>query len=94
MISNGECSKLHEDLFKARILNTTLCTFEHARIFPEYTVYGTAKGDSGGPLVVNNQLVGICSWGNIRFYQTYPDQYTRLSEYAHWIEENTGIKAI
>ncbi|XP_053603890.1 trypsin 5G1-like [Plodia interpunctella] len=45
------------------------------------------QGDSGGPLVANNHLVGIVSWGEGCADNIYPGVYTRVSEYAPWIEE-------
>ncbi len=56
------------------------------------------QGDSGGPLVVPNAsgtgyiLAGITSWGNSCALPAYPGMYARVSAFADWIEENTGIK--
>lgn len=59
------------------IHNSTLCTFNKDAKTP-------LDGDSGGPLVINNQLVGISSWG--RYEYGFPHSFVRLSEHLKWIE--------
>jgi hypothetical protein len=55
---------------------------------------GAAPGDSGGPAVVFNGtnpiLIGASSWGYSPKDQ-FPTIYTRISNYAIWINQNTGI---
>ena len=55
---------------------------------------GAAPGDSGGPAVVFNGttpvLIGASSWGYSPKDQ-FPTIYARVSRYADWINQNTGI---
>jgi hypothetical protein len=57
----------------------------------------SCQGDSGGPFVVPNAsgtgwiLAGIVSWGESCADPDYPGLYGRVSEFAAWIEEITGI---
>lgn len=44
------------------------------------------SGDSGGPLELNNQLIGIVSWGYIPCGSVgAPSVYTRVSAFIDWI---------
>jgi len=43
-------------------------------------------GDSGGPLIVDNILVGIVSTGYGCAEDGFPGVYTKVQNYAHWIE--------
>lgn len=55
---------------------------------------GAAPGDSGGPAVVFNGttpiLIGVSSWGYYPKDQ-YPTIYTKVINYATWINQNTGV---
>ena len=53
---------------------------------------GICNGDSGGPLqckTSNDQWyqVGISSWGNACARKGWPDVYTQVTAFNHWIEE-------
>lgn len=44
-------------------------------------------GDEGGPLYVNNEVIGIMSWGKICGSKDHPTVYTKVSHYVDWIEK-------
>lgn len=45
------------------------------------------QGDTGGPLVVDNQLVGLVSWGRGCARPNYPSVYTFVNSLKQWIDE-------
>lgn len=47
------------------------------------------QGDSGGPLIVDHILVGIVSWGNGCGVENSPGVYTKVQNYATWIDTYT-----
>ncbi|KAM7344108.1 transmembrane protease serine 9-like [Cochliomyia hominivorax] len=45
------------------------------------------QGDTGGPLVVDNELVGLVSWGRGCARPNYPSVYTFVGALKEWIDE-------
>jgi len=57
---------------------------------------GGCMGDSGGPLACRNgngawTLVGATSWGSGSCTVGMPSVYTRLSFFAGWIKQTSGL---
>lgn len=74
-----ECRSLLPAHDKAFLFKEIMCTnAEENR--------GACPGDSGGPLVLNNELVGIVSWGYDCGLKI-PNMYTKVGAYLKWIEE-------
>lgn len=79
-MTNNECRK--RSLAGSPIHDfITLCAYSGA------IGTGLCTGDSGGALISDNKLIGIASWG-IRCAKGFPDGFTRVSEYASWIDES------
>lgn len=87
IISNADCRAAYGDSITSAMLCAGL---------PEGGK-DSCQGDSGGPLVVFSstrsrwELAGIVSWGNGCALPGVPGVYTRVSTFAHWIGEETGI---
>ena len=45
------------------------------------------QGDTGGPLVIDNQLIGLVSWGRGCARPGYPSVYTYVSTLTKWIDD-------
>lgn len=82
LIDDAECSKAYSDRF-----------YKKSMICAGYMSGGkdTCQGDSGGPLILDGKLIGIVSWGYGCARAGYPGVYTRVSEYADWINENAVV---
>lgn len=77
-ITNDECREM---IALAPITDfTTICAFSG-----EFGT-GLCSGDSGGPLFNQNRLIGVASWAK-RCAKGVPDGFTRVSEFADWIEK-------
>ncbi|XP_075166498.1 trypsin beta-like [Haematobia irritans] len=48
----------------------------------------SCQGDSGGPLVVNDELVGIVSWGIGCAREGFPGVYASVPQHIQWIKDN------
>lgn len=48
------------------------------------------QGDEGNALVCNGELTGILSLTNQCLVTSYPEVYTRVSNYTQWIRGVTG----
>lgn len=48
------------------------------------------QGDTGGPLVVDNQLVGLVSWGRGCARPGYPTVYTYVGALTKWIDDTVA----
>lgn len=86
ILSNAHCYNRHTDEFQPHINNGTICAMARRD-------HGTCVGDSGGPLVANKQLIGVVSWGQPCALGV-PDGYMRVSEFATWIKEVSGVVGV
>jgi len=69
---------------------TTLCTEIESE--SHFFVYLNLQGDSGGPLQCRRtdgvwQLAGVTSFGSGCARPGYPDVYTKIQHYLHWINK-------
>ncbi len=85
VMDNGDCSALpgmnpvtRDGVVMPRVHPNVFCG--------RHDLKKTCKGDSGGPVLQNGVLVGIVSWGKRECAgDGQPGVYTRVSEYAEWI---------
>ena len=45
------------------------------------------QGDSGGPVIMNDELIGLVSWGYSCASPKYPGVYTDVAFYEAWAAE-------
>ncbi|XP_049799485.1 trypsin-1-like [Schistocerca nitens] len=56
---------------------------------PVYDEISVCDGDPGSPLVMNNEVIGVVSWGiDPCGYQGAPSVYTRVSAHIDFIKQN------
>ncbi|XP_015277968.1 PREDICTED: snake venom serine protease-like [Gekko japonicus] len=81
------------------ILESQLCEDPFPCVVPENILCAgvleggkdSCRGDSGGPLICDDMLQGIVSLGGTPCGQPYlPGAYTKISQYASWIQEIIG----
>jgi secreted trypsin-like serine protease len=76
------------DRYPNRIDNTKICAGDSAK--------DSCQGDSGGPLSGYPSsgvlLIGIVSFGYGCGREGFPGVYTRVSAFADWIRNRTGIR--
>ncbi|XP_030753179.1 brachyurin-like [Sitophilus oryzae] len=80
VLDNSDCTNYYENL----IQSTHVCT-------SGAEIKGGCNGDSGGPLVLENQQIGIVSFGSNRCTKGYPTVFTRVSEFKDWISKNSDV---
>ncbi|XP_055385657.1 trypsin 3A1-like [Condylostylus longicornis] len=80
-----ECVKRFEDVVGADVTDNMFCA--------GYPGGGkdACQGDSGGPVMLNDELVGIISWGEGCAAEQYPGVYTRVAALRDWIKEHSHI---
>jgi secreted trypsin-like serine protease len=87
ILSNETCAATLGLLFKPEPM---LCAGRLASTPDAADGVGTCFGDSGGPLLVSDgevwTQVGITSWGFECASDRSPDAYTRVSQYADWVD--------
>ncbi|XP_065093779.1 collagenase-like [Ochlerotatus camptorhynchus] len=84
VIRNNECRLV----YPSSIQPTTLCCRGDQQ--------STCNGDSGGPLVLDDDktLIGVVSFGHvIGCEKKLPVAFARVTEFADWIREKTGMSA-
>ncbi|KAM3877955.1 trypsin-like [Diretmus argenteus] len=62
-----------------RVTNNMVCAGSR------YGGKDSCQGDSGGPLICNGHLEGIVSWGISCAVPHFPGVYTKVRNYARWI---------
>lgn len=95
LTTNDECRSTLADSLGIRPQNAGITSQMICATQPA-TGQGTCQGDSGGPLIVQTstgpEQVGIVSWGIGCAEQGYPGVFTRVAEFADWLNTiQTGI---
>ncbi|KAK7480656.1 hypothetical protein BaRGS_00028128 [Batillaria attramentaria] len=80
-ISNTECASRWASVGGANINDGHICFYEPPK--------SACSGDSGGPVRCKGVLTGVTSWGVSTCSGSFPSVYTRLSNYASWMRQNS-----
>ena len=98
LIPLDQCRVMWRDFFTANNIAPDAIEFNNMQLcaFDPVTQRDTCQGDSGGPLVVDvdgkPELAGITSFGlGCGSANSVPAVYTRVGDYADWINDITGI---
>ncbi|XP_036911356.1 tissue-type plasminogen activator isoform X3 [Sturnira hondurensis] len=82
-----------QSVFNKTITDNMLCAGDTRSGGNQPNLHDACQGDSGGPLVcmTGNRmtLVGIISWGVGCGQKDVPGVYTKVTNYLHWIQDNT-----
>lgn len=77
-ISNANCREgLRSSGYESYVLPTNVCALTQAG-------QGICRADSGSPLAVDNELIGVASFG-VSCATGVPDVFTRVHPYSDWI---------
>jgi secreted trypsin-like serine protease len=92
IMSNDECSDSHGLLFKG---DAMLCAGVLASAADADDGVDVCNGDSGGPILVRTgeewTQVGITSWGFECGSHEFAGVYTRIANYAPWLESSLDV---
>jgi len=92
IMSNEECRDSHGLLFKP---DAMLCAGALASAPDADDGVDVCNGDSGGPILVDTgegwTQVGITSWGFECGSHEFAGVYTRIANYAAWLESNLDV---
>ena len=98
LVPLDQCRVMWNDFFLANNIDPETIQLNESQLcaFEPVTQRDTCQGDSGGPLIVDvdgqSELAGITSFGlGCGSLNSVPAVYTRVSDYAYWINAITGI---
>lgn len=83
---NEACRRRLDNVLQQNIYEGAICAFSRRG-------QGICSGDAGNPLAYNGQLIGIASWKQ-RCARGTPDGFTRISTFASWIQQTSGVSPI